>query len=141
MFELLGYKSTEVGMQYVPFHSSPPSSRLSLHAALTSSHLLSIRISFGKGPNFWSNVFPSDLTRKFQKDIEKFGRVLKTIKRLEVIFAFIPVHVMLKMFRFSEDFGDRMVYPLVALFFGACFVISFDSILSRFRFEMGRGSG
>lgn len=76
------------------------------------------RISFGKDENFWSNVFPSDLTRKFEKDIAKFGRVLKTIKRLEVIFAFIPVHVMLRMFRFSEEFGDRMVYPLVALFFG-----------------------
>jgi hypothetical protein len=25
---------------------------------------------------------------------------------------------MLKIFRFSHDFGDRMVYPLVALFFG-----------------------
>ncbi|KAF8321731.1 FAD/NAD-P-binding domain-containing protein [Clavulina sp. PMI_390] len=90
MFELLGYKPIEVGMQ----------------------------ISFGKGENFWSNVFPSSLTRKFEKDIAKFGRVLKTIKRLEVLFAFIPVHVMLKMFRFDPEFGDRMVYPLVALFFG-----------------------
>ena len=25
---------------------------------------------------------------------------------------------MLKMFHFSKDFGDKMVYPLVALFFG-----------------------
>lgn len=36
----------------------------------------------------------------------------------EVVFAFIPVYVMLKLFRFSQDFGERMIYPLVALFFG-----------------------
>ena len=76
------------------------------------------RISFGKGEDFWTNVFPSSLTAKFQHDIAKFGRVLKTIKKLEVPFALIPVHVMLRMFRFSKDFGEKMVYPLVALFFG-----------------------
>lgn len=40
------------------------------------------------------------------------------LQKFEVFFALIPVHVMLRMFRFSRDFGDRMVYPLVALFFG-----------------------
>ena len=32
--------------------------------------------------------------------------------------ALMPVHAMLKLFRFSKDFGEKMVYPLVALFFG-----------------------
>lgn len=77
-----------------------------------------LRISFGKGENFWTNVFPTELTSKFQADIVKFGRALKTIKKLEAVFALIPVHMMLKMFRFSTDFGEKMVYPLVALFFG-----------------------
>ena len=36
----------------------------------------------------------------------------------EVIFALIPVQTLLKLFRFSPEFGDRMIYPLVALFFG-----------------------
>ncbi len=121
MFEdVLGYKATEVGMQ----------------------------ISFGKGKeSFWSNVFPSELVDKFSDDIKKvsrvavaclysasivdktqrslaptsqsqFGRVLQTIKRFEVFFAVIPVSKMLSMFRFSPEFGERMVYPLVALFFG-----------------------
>ena len=76
------------------------------------------RISFGKGDDFWTNVFPTSLTSKFQSDIVKFGRVLKIIKKLEIPFALIPVHTMLKMFRFSTDFGEKMVYPLVALFFG-----------------------
>ncbi|RPD63984.1 FAD/NAD-P-binding domain-containing protein [Lentinus tigrinus ALCF2SS1-6] len=90
MFRMLGFEPTEVGMQ----------------------------ISFGKGENFWTNVFPSELVTKFQKDIAKFGRALSTIKKLEPIFAAIPVHTMLRMFGFSSDFGERMVYPLVALFFG-----------------------
>lgn len=76
------------------------------------------RISFGKGEDFWTNVFPTELTSKFQADIAKFGRVLSIIKTLEPIFAVMPVHAMLKIFKFSTDFGEKMVYPLVALFFG-----------------------
>ncbi|KAH8108063.1 FAD/NAD-P-binding domain-containing protein [Cristinia sonorae] len=90
MFRMLGYEPTQVGMQ----------------------------ISFGKDKDFWSNVFPTELTTQFQKDIVKFGTALKIIKKLEVVFALIPVHVMLRIFRFSKDFGEKMVYPLVALFFG-----------------------
>ena len=88
---VLGFKAQQVGMQ----------------------------ISFGKGKeSFWSNVFPSELVEKYSKDINRFGTTLKTIKRFEVLFAVIPVHRMLKMFAFSDEFGERMVYPLVALFFG-----------------------
>ncbi|KZS98303.1 FAD/NAD-P-binding domain-containing protein, partial [Sistotremastrum niveocremeum HHB9708] len=90
MFKELGFAATEVGMQ----------------------------ISFGKGEDFWSNVFPSSLTQQFQDDIKKFGRVLRIIKAFEIMFTFIPVRIMLRLFRFSRDFGDKMVYPLVALFFG-----------------------
>ncbi|KAN0063765.1 hypothetical protein ACQY0O_003815 [Thecaphora frezii] len=78
-----------------------------------------LQISFGKGKeSFWSNVFPSELVDRFSDDIRKFGRTLHTIKRFEVVFAVIPVWRMLKLFGFSDDFGERMVYPLVALFFG-----------------------
>lgn len=49
---------------------------------------------------------------------EQFGRALQTIKRFEPVFALIPVDRMLSLFRFSPSFGERMVYPLVALFFG-----------------------
>jgi hypothetical protein len=77
-----------------------------------------MQISFGTQSTFWSNVFPSPLIRTFESDIQKFGRALKTIKRLEPVFAFIPIRRMLTLFRFNPDFGDRMVYPLAALFFG-----------------------
>lgn len=79
---------------------------------------LPCRISFGKGEDFWTNVFPTSLTAQFQADIVKFGKALKIIKKLEVPFALIPVHAMLRIFNFSTDFGEKMVYPLVALFFG-----------------------
>lgn len=79
---------------------------------------ISHRISFGKADDFWTNVFPSALTVKYKDDIAKFGRALSIIKTFEVIFAVMPVHAMLKLFGFSKDFGEKMVYPLVALFFG-----------------------
>ena len=63
-------------------------------------------------------MFPTKLVAEFAKDIARFGRALRTIKRLEVVFAVVPVHAMLRMFGFSREFGERMVYPLVALFFG-----------------------
>ncbi|KAH9831268.1 FAD/NAD-P-binding domain-containing protein [Rhodofomes roseus] len=90
IFRMLGFEATEVGMQ----------------------------ISFGKDKDFWTNVFPSSLVAQFQGDIKKFGTALSIIKKFEPFFAMIPVHTMLKMFGFSKDFGDKMVYPLVALFFG-----------------------
>ena len=91
----MGYKSTEVGMQ----------------------------ISFGKGQEkFWTNVFPSELVAKHADDIKKFGRVLQVIKKLEVIFAVMSVQAMLKLFRFPQDFGDRLVFPLIALFMVSVFI-------------------
>lgn len=85
----MGFKSTEVGMQ----------------------------ISFGKGEEqFWTNTFPSELVAEHAQNIKKFGRVLKIIKRFEPIFAIMSVQAMLKLFRFPKDFGDRLIFPLIALF-------------------------
>ncbi|KAJ3561360.1 hypothetical protein NP233_g10242 [Leucocoprinus birnbaumii] len=92
LFDKLGFKASDVGMQ----------------------------VSFGRDPetDFWSNVFPSQVIDKFSDDIKKFGRVLKIIKTFEPLFAMISVSAMLKMFRFSKEFGEVIVFPLVALFFG-----------------------
>ncbi|KAG6907439.1 hypothetical protein DXG01_008867 [Tephrocybe rancida] len=92
MFEKLGFSASDVGMQ----------------------------VSFGKDPEteFWSNVFPSQVIDQFSADIKKFGKVLRIIKLLEPIFALISVSAMLRMFRFSKEFGEVVVFPLVALFFG-----------------------
>ena len=36
----------------------------------------------------------------------------------EALLALLPVYVLLRLFGLSKDFGERMVYPLTALFFG-----------------------
>lgn len=41
-----------------------------------------MQVSFGKDKYYWSNVYPTQLSRSFEKDIKKFGRVLKVIKRV-----------------------------------------------------------
>lgn len=53
----------------------------------------------------------------FQADIKRFGKVLKIIKTFEPVFALMSVQAMLSLFRFSDDFGETIVFPLVALFF------------------------
>ncbi|PQE16502.1 FAD dependent oxidoreductase protein [Rutstroemia sp. NJR-2017a BBW] len=78
-----------------------------------------LQVSFGKGKDgFWTNCFPSNLVDQFSADIKKFGRVLKIIKWTMPIMGVIPIKIMLKIFFFSKDFGDKMVYPLIALFLG-----------------------
>ena len=90
-FKMMGYEATEVKLQ----------------------------ISFGRGKEgFWSNVFPSNLVQEFEGDIKKFGKVLKIVGLLEVVFALVPVWLLLRIFWFSKGFGDKMVYPLMALFLG-----------------------
>jgi hypothetical protein len=80
---------------------------------------IKLQVAFGKGKDgFWTNVFPSPLVDKYSGDIKKFGKVLKIIKWFMPILGIIPIKVMLRMFFFSKDFGDKMVYPLIALFLG-----------------------
>jgi len=78
-----------------------------------------LQVSFGKGKDsFWSNVFPSQLVEQYSADVKKFGKVLKIIKYTMPVLGIVPIKVMLRMFFFSKDFGDKMVFPLIALFLG-----------------------
>jgi hypothetical protein len=78
-----------------------------------------LQVSFGKGPgNFWTNVFPSPLIDQHSREIKKLGRVLKCIKYLMPVLGIMPVKVILRLFRFSNDFNNKMVLPLLALFLG-----------------------
>ncbi|KAE8447365.1 hypothetical protein EG329_010779 [Mollisiaceae sp. DMI_Dod_QoI] len=78
-----------------------------------------LQVSFGKGVDgFWTNCFPSKLVNQFSGDIRKFGKVLKLIKLTMPVLGLVPIRIMLRMFFFSKDFGDKMVYPLIALFLG-----------------------
>lgn len=78
-----------------------------------------LQVSFGKGTDgFWTNCFPSHLVDHFSADIRKFGKVLQIIKWTMPILGAVPVRSMLRMFFFSKEFGDKMVFPLIALFLG-----------------------
>ncbi|CAL5873035.1 uncharacterized protein PFLUO_LOCUS7304 [Penicillium psychrofluorescens] len=78
-----------------------------------------LQVSFGKGrDSFWTNVFPSPLVEQLSSEIKKFGRVLKCIKYLMPILGILPVKAILRIFRFSDDFSNKMVLPLLALFLG-----------------------
>ncbi|KAH8129091.1 hypothetical protein FP744_10000485 [Trichoderma asperellum] len=80
---------------------------------------LQLQVSFGKGESgFWTNCFPSKLVAKHASDIKRFGLFLKVVKWTMPLLGLVPISVMLRLFFFSRDFGDKMVYPLIALFLG-----------------------
>ena len=78
-----------------------------------------LQVGFGKGSeSFWTNVFPSTLIEQFSSDIKKFGKVLKIIKWTMPVLGLVPIRIMLRLFFFNKEFGNKMVYPLIALFLG-----------------------
>ncbi|KAL4871510.1 hypothetical protein BDV12DRAFT_194274 [Aspergillus spectabilis] len=78
-----------------------------------------LQVSFGKGvDNFFSNVFPSPVVERFKSEIRKLGWVLKMIKYGLPVLGVLPLKVVLKLFRFSAEFGNTMLLPLLALFLG-----------------------
>ena len=78
-----------------------------------------LQVAFGKGKDgFWTNCFPSPMVDKFSKDIRKFGKVLTIIKYTMPILGLVPIRIMLRLFFFNKEFGEKMVYPLIALFLG-----------------------
>ncbi|PHH83446.1 hypothetical protein CDD82_762 [Ophiocordyceps australis] len=82
-------------------------------------HEVQLQVAFGKGEDgFWTNVFPTKLVERYAADIRKFGYFLRLIKWTMPILGLVPISIMLRVFFFSKDFGDKMVYPLIALFLG-----------------------
>eukprot|EP01097_Dermamoeba_algensis_P006498 TRINITY_DN4068_c0_g1_i2.p1 TRINITY_DN4068_c0_g1~~TRINITY_DN4068_c0_g1_i2.p1 ORF type:complete len:430 (-),score=87.23 TRINITY_DN4068_c0_g1_i2:192-1481(-) len=80
-----------------------------------------MRISFGKNQTAWNNAGIDQVTplvQELSSEIARFGTVLKIINKLELLFIFLPIWLVLFLFRFSSRFGNYMVYPLTALFFG-----------------------
>jgi len=76
-------------------------------------------VRFGTGGYGWGNTgAPTELVNRLRPEITRFGNALKWINKLNFIFAFVPIRSAMKLWRFSQDFTERMVYPLTALFFG-----------------------
>ncbi|MCJ1403828.1 hypothetical protein MMC11_007051 [Xylographa trunciseda] len=77
-----------------------------------------LQVSFGKDDKFWTNVFPTKLLARHTKEIKRFHTMLKIVRWFEVLFAIIPIKILMKMFFFSEEFANTVALPMVALFLG-----------------------
>lgn len=78
-----------------------------------------VKVSFGTGDRQWSNHAEVDnIITKHKKEIGRFGKILWWMDKLPVLFAFLKIKTFLWLFRFSESFGNDIIFPLTALFFG-----------------------
>lgn len=77
-----------------------------------------LTVSFGKGGHNWKNYDRSEMQKRLRAETKRFGRLMRWISRLEFVSIFVSIDFVLRRFGFSEDFRFRMVFPLVALFFG-----------------------
>jgi predicted NAD/FAD-binding protein len=75
-------------------------------------------VSFGKGVYNWKNYETKELQTRLAAETRRFGTVLRWVARFEFLSIFVSIDFVLRMLRFSAEFRQRMVYPLVALFFG-----------------------
>ncbi|ORY11557.1 hypothetical protein BCR34DRAFT_565256 [Clohesyomyces aquaticus] len=101
------------GGSYIFHHTMTMFARQGHHA-----DPVNLQVSFGKDENFWSNVFPTKLLAKHQKEIKRFNTMLKIVRWFEIFFALIPIKYLMKIFWFSDEFANTIVLPMVALFLG-----------------------
>lgn len=102
------------GVQAEPYVDRFPSISFLDLRKLTASRTalrVELEVSFGKGEYFWTNSFPTKLVEKHAKEIKRFKWAVKVMRWFEVFFALIPIKVSLKMFFFSNEFIERMIYP------------------------------
>ncbi|KAF2643398.1 FAD/NAD(P)-binding domain-containing protein [Massarina eburnea CBS 473.64] len=101
------------GGSYIFHHTMTMFARQGYHA-----DPVKLQVSFGKDGTFWTNVFPTELLARHQKEIRRFVRMLKIVRWFELFFALIPIKYLMKMFFFSEEFSNTIILPMVALFLG-----------------------
>ena len=77
-----------------------------------------LQVSFGKGEQFWTNVFPTQMLKRHAKEVKRFFTMIKVVRMFELLFALIPIKYVVKLFRFSEEFANVVALPMVALFLG-----------------------
>lgn len=79
---------------------------------------VALQVSFGKDDNFWTNMFPTELLARHQKEVARLTMVLKFMRWFEIFFALLPLRFVFKMFMFSDEFTDCVALPMTALFLG-----------------------
>ncbi|OAL19982.1 hypothetical protein AYO20_11573 [Fonsecaea nubica] len=101
------------GGSYIFHHTLTMFARQGYHA-----DPVNLQVSFGKDDTFWTNVFPTDLLARHQKEIKRLNFALKFMRWFEIFFALIPMKVFFKLWFFSEEFTNTVALPMVALFLG-----------------------
>ncbi|OTA59617.1 FAD/NAD(P)-binding domain-containing protein [Hypoxylon sp. EC38] len=101
------------GGSYIFHHTATMFHRQGFHA-----DPVKLQVSFGKDETFWSNVFPTKLLARHAKEVRRLPTVLKFMRWFEVFFALLPLKLVFKLFRFSEEFINTIGLPMTALFLG-----------------------
>ena len=79
---------------------------------------VTLQVSFGKDDTFWTNSYPTKMLERHQKEVQRFFKMLKSVRWFEVFFAILPIKYLVKLFRFSDEFANIVALPMVALFLG-----------------------
>lgn len=77
-----------------------------------------LQVSFGKGDQFWTNVYPTKMLQKHAKEVRRFATMIKFTRMFEVFFALLPIKYLIKLWGFTEEFANVVALPMVALFLG-----------------------
>jgi len=77
-----------------------------------------LQVSFSKGDQFWTNVYPTKMLEKHASEVKRFYYMIKVVRWFEVLFALIPIKYLVKIWGFSEEFANVVALPMVALFLG-----------------------
>ncbi|KAI1356000.1 FAD/NAD(P)-binding domain-containing protein [Xylaria sp. FL0043] len=101
------------GGSYIFHHTLTMFARQGYHA-----DPVALQVSFGKDDTFWTNMFPTELIARHQKEVARLTTVLKFMRWFEVFFALLPLRLVFKFFFFSEEFVETVVLPMTALFLG-----------------------
>ncbi|KAI1387539.1 FAD/NAD(P)-binding domain-containing protein [Hypoxylon trugodes] len=101
------------GGSYIFHHTLTMFHRQGFHA-----DPVNLQVSFGKDDIFWSNVFPTKLLARHQREVRRLPTILKVMRWFEIFFALLPLKFVLKLFRFSEEFANTIALPMTALFLG-----------------------
>ncbi|KAI1484841.1 hypothetical protein F5X96DRAFT_691832 [Biscogniauxia mediterranea] len=101
------------GGSYIFHHTLTMFQRQGFHA-----DPVNLQVSFGKDETFWTNVFPTELIVRHQREVRRLVTMLKIIRLFEIIFALIPLKIVFKLFLFSDEFTNTIALPMTALFLG-----------------------
>ena len=101
------------GGSYIFHHTLTMFARQGYHA-----DPVKLQVSFGKDKTFWTNVFPTELIQRHQKEVKRLNFVLRFMRWFEVFFALMPMKIFFKLFFFSEEFTNIVALPMTALFLG-----------------------